>query len=92
MARISVELPGIEAKDIEVFISDNALVIKTEKKDEREEAQNYVRERECGSFERFIEMPTGVGTIEAEFANGVLIIQLLKTSEAMKRKKILIRG
>ena len=73
-----MELPGIEAKDIEVVISDNALVIKTEKKDEREEAQNYVRERECGSFERFIEMPTGVehDTIEAEFANGVLIIQL----------------
>src|SRR6516164_7390648 len=73
--RISVELPGIEAKDVEVSVSDDSLIIKAEKKDAREEqAQSYyLREREYGSFERFIEMPVGIDQdkIEAHFADGV---------------------
>lgn len=95
--RISVELPGIEAKDIEVSVSDNTLVVKAKKKNEREEeAQSYyLHEREYGSFERFIEMPVGVDhdKIKAEFANGVLTIELAKTPETVgKHKKIPIQG
>ena len=95
--RISVELPGIEAGDVGVSISNNTLMIRAEKKDEREEqAQSYyLREREYGSFERFIEMPAGVehDRIKAEFANGVLTIELPKTPEAVrKHKKIPVQG
>lgn len=89
--RISGELPGVEAKDIEVSVSDNALVIKAEKKNEREEDARsyYFHEREFGSFERFIEMPVGVDhdKIEAEFTNGVLTITLPKTPETMRKHK-----
>jgi HSP20 family protein len=48
--RISLELPGIDAKDVDASISDSALTIKAEKKNEREEhAQSYyLREREYG--------------------------------------------
>lgn len=95
--RTSVELPGIEGGDIDVSISGNTLTIKAEKKNEREEhAQNYyLREREYGSFERFIELPAGVehDKIKAEFTNGVLTIELPKTPEAVrKHKKIPVQG
>lgn len=95
--RISVELPGIDAKGIELSVSDDTLVIKGEKKDEREEhAQRYyLHEREHGPFERFIGMPVGVDhdKIEAKFANGVLTIELPKTPETVrKHKKISIKA
>lgn len=95
--RISVELPGIDPKDIDVAVSDNTLVVKAEKKNEREEqAQSYyLHEREYGSFERFIEMPVGVDRdkLDAEFANGVLTIKLPKTPETVrKHKKIPVQG
>ena len=95
--RIGVELPGAEAKDIEVSVSDHTLVVKAQKKNDREEqAQSYyLREREYGSFERFIEMPIGVDPekIAAQFANGVLTIELAKTPEAVrKHKRIPVAG
>ena len=95
--RISVELPGAESKDVDVSLSGNTLVIKGKKKDEREtQAQSYyLREREYGSFERFIDLPVGVDPdrIEAEFANGVLTVLLPKTAEAArKHKKIAIKN
>ena len=95
--RISVELPGAEAKDVEVSVSDHTLVVKAEKKNDREEkAQSYyLREREYGLFERFIEMPVGVDPekIAAQFASGVLTIELAKTPEAVrKHKRIPIEG
>jgi HSP20 family protein len=89
--RISVELPGIEPKSVEVTVSESILTIEGEKKDEREERTQsyYLREREYGSFERVIEMPAGVDhdNIEAEYANGVLTIVLPKTPEAARRQK-----
>jgi HSP20 family protein len=95
--RISIELPGIDAKGIEITVSDNMLAIKGEKKDDREkETQGYyLREREYGSFERFIELPPGIDhdAIEAEFAGGVLSVVLPKTPEATrKHKKISIKS
>jgi HSP20 family protein len=95
--RISVELPGAEAKDIEVSLSGHTLVVKAEKKNDREEkAQSYyLREREYGSFERFIEIPVGVDPekIAAQFASGVLTIELAKTPEAVrKHKRIPVEG
>lgn len=95
--RVTVELPGIEAKDVEVSVSNHTLVIKAEKKNDREaQAEDYyLREREYGSFERFVEIPVEVDhdKIEAHFANGVLTIELPKTPEAVrKHKRIPVQG
>ncbi len=89
--RITVELPGIEAKDVEVSLSDDTLIIKAEKTDTRgEQAQSYyLREREYGSLERFIEIPVGVDQdrIKAQFGNGVLTVELPKTPETVRKHK-----
>lgn len=83
---ITAELPGMTEKDVELTLANDSLVIKGEKKDEREEqkADYYLSERRYGSFVRAFELPAGVdvGKIEASFAKGVLKVKLPKTAEA----------
>ncbi len=89
--RITVELPGLSEKDIDVTISGDMLTIKGEKREEKEEkAQNYyMSERRFGSFQRSLTLPDGIDRdkIEAKFQNGVLTLTLPKTAEAMKQQK-----
>jgi len=94
---IKAELPGIDEKDIEVLLSDDALTIKGEKKEEKEEKGKdyYHMERTYGSFNRVVPLPLGVDTTNAEahFKNCVLSIKLPKTEEAKaKGRKIPIKA
>lgn len=95
--KVSVELPGLDESDIEVSLDRNALTIKGEKKEEKEDkGQNYYRmERSYGSFQRSIPLPCEVESdkVEATFKKGVLTVTLPKTAEAQKRtKKISIKA
>lgn len=94
---ISVELPGLSEKDVEVKVSNGNLVIKGEKKEEKEEREKdyYLSERRFGSFMRSFSMPQGVDAskIEAMFAKGVLTVKLPKTAEAQKNEtKITVKA
>jgi HSP20 family protein len=86
--KISAELPGIEAKDIDVSVSGNMLVLKGEKRREKEEKDKnyYFSERAYGSFQRAFELPASVDRdkVLADFSKGVLTITLPKTAEAQK--------
>lgn len=91
--QVSAELPGMDEKDIDVSLSGNNLVIRGEKKSEKEEKdkQYYRKESSYGAFHRSIPLPTEVEEekIEATFKKGVLKIVLPKSPEARKaRKKI----
>lgn len=92
---ISVELPGIDKKDIKLSINENNLVIEGEKKDEKEEkTSNYYHvERSFGSFRRVIPLGAGVDEekIDADFANGLLKITIPKNEVATKKKLIDIK-
>ena len=97
--KISAELPGIDAKDIDVSLSGDMLVLRGEKRQEREEKdknKNYhFSERTYGSFQRAFDLPTTVdrNKIAADFSKGVLTITLPKTAEAQKpQKKIEIKS
>jgi HSP20 family protein len=85
---LTAELPGIGAKDIDVSVKDGNLVIKGEKKSEKEEKSKdyYLQERHYGSFERILPMPEGVdpSAIEARYNDGVLTVTMPKTIEAQK--------
>lgn len=94
---LTAELAGIGAKDIDVSVKDGNLVIKGEKKAEKEETAKdyYLKERQYGSFERLIPMPKGVdpSAVEARFNNGVLTVSMPKTVEAQKpAKKIEVKA
>ena len=89
--KISAELPGIDAKDIDVSVSGDMLVLKGEKRQEKEEKdKNYhFSERAYGSFQRAFDLPASVDRdkVAADFSKGVLTITLPKTPEAQKQQK-----
>ena len=91
MIEVSIELPGMEMKDIDVTVSDDMLTIKGEKKVERKEEKKgyYLSERSYGSIYRTIPLPPGVDgdKAEASFKNGVLTIKLPQTPEAKAKVK-----
>ncbi|MHA1567124.1 MAG: Hsp20/alpha crystallin family protein [Alphaproteobacteria bacterium] len=95
--QISVELPGVDEKDVEVTVSDNVLTIKGEKQAAKEETEkNYhLIERSYGAFERTIPLPYAIDpdAVDAKFAKGVLTVILPKPPEERKEsKKITIKA
>jgi HSP20 family protein len=94
---VKAELPGLKEEDIEVTVSDGALLIRGEKKDEREQqnAGYMLRERSFGRIERMIPLPDGVdsGAAHASFKHGVLTVTIPKTAQAQSAvKKIAVQG
>ncbi len=89
---ITAELPGMDQKNIEVKLSNGSLIIKGEKKEDKEEKRKgyYLNERHYGSFGRVFNLPKGVDAdkIEASFSKGVLSLSLPKKPEAMKADKV----
>jgi HSP20 family protein len=93
---VSVELPGIDEKDVELDVSEGMLTLRAEKREEREEKKkNYhLTERSYGNVRRSFRVPEGVevGRIKADFSKGVLRVMLPKTREAKaKQRKIPVK-
>lgn len=92
---VRAEVPGMEAKDIDISLSGDILTIKGEKKSEREERdENYhLVERSYGSFARSLRLPVSVDPdkIEAAYKQGVLTITCPKKEE-VKAKPIQIKA
>lgn len=89
--KLTAELPGLTEKEVEVTLSNDALTLKGEKREEHEEKNEnrYVSERSYGAFQRSFPLPREVDRekVTAAFANGVLTITLPKTAEARKQEK-----
>ncbi len=85
---ITVDLPGLEKKNVEVKVGHGNLTIKGEKQDEKvhKKADYCLRERLFGSFERSFRIPDGVDSdkIEANFQKGVLTVTLSKKPKAQR--------
>jgi HSP20 family protein len=94
---VTVELPGIDLKDVELKVRDDMLTLRGEKRaeTERNDKDLHVSERRYGSFQRSLRLPpdADASRIEATCANGVLSITLPKSEHARTREqKIEIRG
>ncbi len=87
---IKADLPDINEKDLDVRVENNMLTIRGERKFEQKvNEDNYLRiERTYGSFSRSFSLPTTVSTesIQAEYKNGVLTVQLPKRAESKPRQ------
>jgi len=93
--RISAELPGLEEKDIELFVHDDVLTIRGEKRTQMDDRERRFSERSYGRFERRIPLPFEVedDRAEASFQNGVLTVTLPKSAKAeAKTKRIPVKG
>ena len=86
---IKAEVPGLERKDIDISLDRDVLVIKGEKKLEKEESGKHFHRKELryGSFYRAVRLPAEVESekIDATYKDGVLKISLPKTEESKKR-------
>lgn len=85
-----VDVPGVEAKDIEITTEKGVLVIKGQRYAEaKEEREGYKRiERSRGSFQRSFTLPDTADTdkISARNKNGVLEVIIPKHAQVMPRK------
>ena len=83
---VKADLPGIDEKDLSVTLSENNLIVKGEKRSEKEEKDKHFHrlERRNGFFERVIPIPVSVdpAKITADYQNGVMEIHLPKKPEA----------
>jgi HSP20 family protein len=87
---VRMDIPGMEAKDIDIQVNGNLLTISGERKEEREEkGKTYHRiERRIGSFSRSVTLPCTVKeeAVDAQYKSGILTVKLPKTEEAKSRK------
>ena len=92
---VRADLPGLTKDDINVYITDDAIKIRGERRQEKEENEEgyYRSERSYGTFYREIPLPSGVNREEANasFNNGVLEITMPAPARQLSSRRIEIR-
>lgn len=92
---LKAELPGIDAKDLDVQVGREAVSISGEYRTEtKHEEQRFVRsEFRYGSFRRVVPLPVAVKNdeVQAEFKDGILTLTLPKV-DAPKVVKLNLAG
>ena len=82
---LKLEIPGMDAKDLDVQVSKDEVTISGERKEEaKTEEKGYTRsEFRYGSFHRVISLPRTVqsNAVEAEYKDGILRLVLPKAEE-----------
>jgi HSP20 family protein len=88
---VTIEVPGVDEKDINVSLDGNQLVISGEKKEEtkKDEKDWHVEERSYGSFYRSMSLPfkPEEGAVAAHLDKGVLHLNIKKPVEVAKSVK-----
>jgi HSP20 family protein len=92
---VKAEIPGLKKEDVTVEITEDALVLKGERKKEKEEkGEGYYRaERTYGSFYRTLPLPEGVkiDTAKAFVHDGVLEVTMPIAKVDAKRRTLEIK-
>jgi HSP20 family protein len=86
---VESELPGLDASDVELFVTGRQLTLRGERKPPVVDKGVWHRqERPHGRFQRTLELPIDVDTaaVEAQFHNGVLLVKLPKHAEIRPRR------
>jgi HSP20 family protein len=93
---LAIDLPGMKARDIELSIRGEMLIVSGEKANEHAGGLGAYRfsERRFGRFERAFALPPGADRsgIEASFEDGVLKVQIPISPEGEQAQTIPIRG
>lgn len=87
---VRLEIPGIDKNDIDIEVLDNRLVVRGEKRFEREASEGRYRTLQCayGAFERILPLPVPVvpDQAKAAYSNGVLRVELPKQDPGTPHK------
>jgi HSP20 family molecular chaperone IbpA len=94
---IRVEAPGMTRQDLQVDVSDDAVTVRGERREDRKEERDgmFWTERSYGSFARVIPLPAGAieDSAKATFKNGVLeIVMQAPSPETRRGRRIDISG
>lgn len=88
---VTVELPGVDQKDLKLSLENGYLTIEGEKKEETESTEKGYHhvERTYGSFHRAIPFDSEIeeDKIKAKFRKGVLTVKLPKVPQAKNEAK-----
>ena len=87
---VTVDVPGVDPKDVAVSIMEGSLTIKGERKKEADlkDEELYRAEREFGAFQRMVQLPAEVSPdkAKASYANGVLKIVIPKAQKSAPKE------
>lgn len=93
---ITAELPGVPEQNVEVTVDDGLLVIRGEKREQKEEKgkNRYLSERSYGAFQRMFSLPRGTDPagVKASFHNGVLSVTVPKTAQTHDVRKVEVKA
>lgn len=88
---VHAELPGVKQDDVHVRLDDGCLIIEGERQMAREEKKGGRRrtERSYGHFERSFRLPQTIerDKVKAHFEDGVLSVELPKSSKAKQERR-----
>jgi len=94
--KIRAELPGTNPDDVKIEMTDDAVIIQGERREEREEKQGgmHVSERRYGQFYRAVPLPEGAKSdgVKAQFNNGLLEIEVPVEQQKSSRRQIPIQS
>ncbi len=89
---VRADLPGMTKDDIDVDIKDDQIIIRGERRDERETDEQgfYQTERSYGSFYRSIPLPQGIDSEQANatFRDGILEITMPKPEQKSRGRRL----
>lgn len=91
---VTVELPGLDERDVDAHLANRVVTIRGEKKAETEDKDRRFSERFYGRFERRIPVDDiDEDKVTASFKNDVLTVRLPKTASASDEvRRIAISG
>lgn len=82
---LKIELPGMNTKDLDIHVTENAVSIKGERKQESTTEENGTVRSEFryGKFERIIPLPVRIQNtdVKADYKDGILNLHLPKAQE-----------
>ena len=88
---VSMDLPGVDKKDVEVNLHDGIVTVVGEgiKSTQKKDTQSIWKEASYGAFQRSFELTTSVreDKIKARFKNGVLTLTIPKAEEVKAKVK-----
>ena len=87
---IKAPVAGIDPENLDITITDEMVMVKGERKEEKEVEQSAYHFQECywGAFSRTVNLPVKVlaDDAKADFKNGILTIRVPKVSTAKIKK------
>ena len=92
---VTIELPGLDDKDVKVQVDGDLLTISGEKKVERSDEKTHYSERSYGSFSRSFTLPADADRngISATFTKGLLSLEIAKaTNPPTQVKQVAIKS